>query len=483
MAARASKRVGENKSGLLYNRDIDRADTSKRSDRGGRAGRSRSIPMPDKFHEECGVVAIYGHPEAAKLAYLGLYALQHRGQESAGICTSDGNLIYTRKEMGHVADIFTKPVLATLPGELAIGHTRYSTAGDTVLLNAQPFSVSCNKGRLAVAHNGNITNTAELRAELGRLGSVFQASSDTELVLHLVAHSSERTLAGALREALLQAGRRVLAGLAGPGPHHRGARPARLPPAGGGRNGSFRRPQVLRVRLRNLRLRPDRRGLPARRGAGRDGGGRPGRHDARTLRAGAAAGAVRLRARLFLAAGFDGVRPRRWRNRARIWAGCWRANARRTPTWWCPCRIPAWRRPSATRPNPGCPSARRSSAIITWAARSSNHRRPSAISESSSSSIRCAICWKASAWCWWTIPSCAAPPAARSCAWCARPARARCTCASPARPRFRRVSMASTRPTRSELIASNQSVEEIRRFVEADSLGYLSLGVAAQGGG
>ena len=193
-----------NQAGLLYNRDIDRADSLKRPDRGGRSRRSRSISMLDKFHEECGVVAIYGHPEAAKLAYLGLYALQHRGQESAGICTSDGNLIYTHKEMGHVADIFTKPVLATLPGELAIGHTRYSTAGDTVLLNAQPFSVSCKKGRLAVAHNGNITNTAELREELGRLGSVFQASSDTELVLHLVAHSSERTLAGALREALLQ---------------------------------------------------------------------------------------------------------------------------------------------------------------------------------------------------------------------------------------------------------------------------------------
>jgi len=106
--------------------------------------------------------------------------------------------------MGHVADIFTQPVLATLPGEMAIGHTRYSTAGDTVLLNAQPFSVACNKGRLAIAHNGNITNTGELRTALGRHGAVFQASSDTELVLHLVAHSSERTLAGALRDALLQ---------------------------------------------------------------------------------------------------------------------------------------------------------------------------------------------------------------------------------------------------------------------------------------
>ena len=160
--------------------------------------------MFDKFREECGVVAISGHPEAAKLAYLGLYALQHRGQESAGICTTDGREIYCHKSMGHVADIFTSPVLTTLPGELAIGHTRYSTAGDTVLLNAQPFSVSCNKGLVAVAHNGNITNATELRLELGRRGAIFQASSDTEVILHLMAHSSERTLAGALREALLQ---------------------------------------------------------------------------------------------------------------------------------------------------------------------------------------------------------------------------------------------------------------------------------------
>src|SRR6185437_3757689 len=160
--------------------------------------------MFDKFREECGVVAIYGHPEASELAYLGLYSLQHRGQESAGICTTDGREIFIHKSMGHVADIFTKPVLATLPGDLAIGHTRYSTAGDTVLLNAQPFSVSCNKGKVAVAHNGNITNSAELRKQLERRGAIFQASSDTEVILHLVAHSSERTLAGALREALLQ---------------------------------------------------------------------------------------------------------------------------------------------------------------------------------------------------------------------------------------------------------------------------------------
>src|ERR1700730_18642482 len=160
--------------------------------------------MFDKFHDECGVFAIYGNPEASKLTHLGLFALQHRGQESAGIAASDGHEIRCIKSMGHVSEIFTPPVLAELPGDLAIGHTRYSTAGDTVLLNAQPFLVDCNKGQIAVAHNGNITNATELRAELEREGSIFQASSDTEVILHLVARSRERTLAGALREALLQ---------------------------------------------------------------------------------------------------------------------------------------------------------------------------------------------------------------------------------------------------------------------------------------
>src|SRR5581483_7844332 len=126
------------------------------------------------------------------------------GQESAGIATSDGREIRCFKSMGHVSDIFTPEQIASLPGDLAIGHTRYSTAGDTVLLNAQPFSVACNKGQIAVAHNGNITNAGELRRELEREGSIFQASSDTEVILHLVARSRERTLAGALREALLQ---------------------------------------------------------------------------------------------------------------------------------------------------------------------------------------------------------------------------------------------------------------------------------------
>jgi amidophosphoribosyltransferase len=160
--------------------------------------------MFDKLHEECGVFAVYGHPEASNLAYLGLYALQHRGQESAGIASSDRREIYCYKSMGHVADIFTPHAVASLPGDLAIGHTRYSTTGDTAIRNAQPFSVDCNKGKIAVAHNGNITNAAELRRELESDGSIFQASSDTEVILHLVARSRERTLAAALREALLQ---------------------------------------------------------------------------------------------------------------------------------------------------------------------------------------------------------------------------------------------------------------------------------------
>ena len=188
-------------------------------------------PFEDKLHEECGVAAIYGHPEASKLTYLSLYALQHRGQESAGISTSDGTLIHTCKSMGHVADIFTEPVLAGLPGTLAIGHTRYSTTGDTVERNAQPFSVHCNKGRIAVAHNGNITNAAELRADLEARGSIFQASSDTEVILHLVAHSRETNPGRRAPRCFAAARRRIFTGISGPGPRHRGARSAGLPSA------------------------------------------------------------------------------------------------------------------------------------------------------------------------------------------------------------------------------------------------------------
>src|SRR5437660_272502 len=156
----------------------------------------------DKFREECGVVAIYAHPEAEKLAYLGLHALQHRGQESAGIVTSDGMALHPHKAMGLVADIFVEDVLAKLRGTLAIGHTRYSTTGDSALLNAQPILVQSNKGSIAVAHNGNLVNAQEIRARLEAQGSIFQTTSDTEVIVHLIALSREDTLPEAMADAL-----------------------------------------------------------------------------------------------------------------------------------------------------------------------------------------------------------------------------------------------------------------------------------------
>jgi amidophosphoribosyltransferase len=160
--------------------------------------------MFDKFREECGVFGIFGHTEAAKLAYLGLYALQHRGQESAGIATADGVRIRTVREMGYVNEIFDQATLATLPGHLAIGHTRYSTAGESKLLNAQPIVIDCAHGRIAVCHNGNIVNANEIRDRLVREGSIFQTSSDTEVLVHLYARSRAGAFDDALVESLAQ---------------------------------------------------------------------------------------------------------------------------------------------------------------------------------------------------------------------------------------------------------------------------------------
>src|SRR3989442_8447085 len=144
---------------------------------------------PDKFREEGGVVAIFAHPEAETLAYLGLHALQHRGQESAGIVTSDGLSLHLHKSMGLVADIFTEKKLSRLRGTLAIGHTRYSTTGDPALLNAQPIMVQSNKGMMALAHNGNLVNAQEIRSRMEAQGSIFQTSSATEVIVHLIAQS------------------------------------------------------------------------------------------------------------------------------------------------------------------------------------------------------------------------------------------------------------------------------------------------------
>jgi len=156
----------------------------------------------DKFHDHCGVFAVYGHPDAAKLAYLGLYALQHRGQESAGIAVSDGNDLTCKKGMGHVDEVFPKEVIQGLPGRLAIGHTRYSTAGDTDLKNAQPLKVSCHRGQVALAHNGNLVNANAIRKDLESRGDIFQTTSDTEVILHFFARSRQAGTPEAVAEAL-----------------------------------------------------------------------------------------------------------------------------------------------------------------------------------------------------------------------------------------------------------------------------------------
>ena len=158
----------------------------------------------DHFHEECGVFGIFGPEEAAKLTYLGLYSLQHRGQESAGIAASDGVQFRVERSMGLVQEVFTPDVISRLPGFAAIGHTRYSTAGDTSLSNAQPLASDCNKGKLALAHNGNLTNALELRRNLEHKGSIFQTTSDTEVVIHLIARSKIGNLSGAIADALGQ---------------------------------------------------------------------------------------------------------------------------------------------------------------------------------------------------------------------------------------------------------------------------------------
>ena len=166
-------------------------------------GASDSVEDP-KLHEECGVVAIHGHPDAARQAYLGLYALQHRGQESAGIASADGHRLANIKGMGLVSEIFTDDVLAKLPGPMAIGHTRYSTTGDSALLNAQPIRVDSTKGLIAIAHNGNLVNLGNVRSRLERDGAYFQTTSDSEIIVQLIAHSRAGTLVAAIADSLRQ---------------------------------------------------------------------------------------------------------------------------------------------------------------------------------------------------------------------------------------------------------------------------------------
>ncbi len=160
--------------------------------------------MFDKFKDECGVFGIYGHPEAAKLAYLGLYSMQHRGQESAGIVTADGEKLHAERGMGHVSDIFNEDRLEKMPGAIAIAHNRYSTSGKVGINEAQPFSVNCSYGLLALCHNGNLPDAIAARQQLENDGAIFQSTSDTEVLLHQIARSRAVDLREAIIDALKQ---------------------------------------------------------------------------------------------------------------------------------------------------------------------------------------------------------------------------------------------------------------------------------------
>ena len=172
---------------------------------GNGISRQQGRPLsPGRPREECGVFAIYGHEEAAKLTYFGLYALQHRGQESAGIVVSDRNCVMEHKGMGLVHDIFDEQILEKLKGDVALGHVRYSTTGSSLLVNAQPFRIQYAGKTLAIAHNGNLVNSRQIRTELEDDGSIFQTSMDTEIVLHLVAKSMKRGFEQAMLETMKQ---------------------------------------------------------------------------------------------------------------------------------------------------------------------------------------------------------------------------------------------------------------------------------------
>lgn len=176
------------------------------NEKGGRSSSSSfsSLSSSSDLKEFCGVFGIYGHPEASKMTYLGLYALQHRGQESAGIISSDGMRLHHLVKMGLVADAFTQDSFKQLPGPMAIGHCRYSTTGSSTLENAQPICVTYARGGMAVAHNGNLVNALPLRIELERQGSIFSSTSDSEVVVHLIARSRQTDFTQSVIEALTQ---------------------------------------------------------------------------------------------------------------------------------------------------------------------------------------------------------------------------------------------------------------------------------------
>ena len=264
-------------------------------------------PDADRLREECGVFGIFGHPDAAAITALGLHALQHRGQEAAGIVSFDGKRFHSERRLGLVGDAFSRrEVIDRLPGNTAVGHVRYSTTGETILRNVQPLFAELNAGGFAIGHNGNLTNGISLRKQLIRDGAMMQSTTDTEVILHLVARSHRNRFVDRFIEGL----RNLEGAFAFVGLTNKKLVGARDPLG--------IRPLVLRQArwlpdpgVGNLRARHHRRAICARRRQRRGFGLRRGRRPfAQAVRADAAA-ALHLRIHLFRAAGFDHRRQER----------------------------------------------------------------------------------------------------------------------------------------------------------------------------
>ena len=328
----------------------------------------------DHLHEECGVFGVYGAEGAAALVALGLHALQHRGQEAAGITTFDGKDFHTHRAMGHVAGNFdSDEVIRKLKGKIAIGHNRYATTGETALRNVQPLFAELSSGGFAICHNGNISNAMTLRRDLVRRGSIFQSTSDTEVIIHLVATSSYRTLLDRFIDALKRVeGAYSLLCLTPEGMlacrDPLGVRPLVL-----GRLGDC---YILASRNRRARCR--RRHLPARRRAGRTDHHLAARPALAAAVRHAAAAPLHLRACLFQPAGFG-------RRRLQRLSGP-QAHRRRTGPrkpdrgrhGGAGARFAARRRPSAMPRNRACRSNSASSAPIMSGGPSSSRATRSA---------------------------------------------------------------------------------------------------------
>ena len=312
--------------------------------------RKTENPEADRPREKCGIFGIYGHPDAARLTYFGLYALQHRGQESCGIVTGDGCRVRQHRGLGLVSEVFNSQVLEQLPGHLAIGHVRYSTTGSTLLVNAQPFVVQHGGQSLAIGHNGTLTNAREIRRSLEEGGSIFQSTMDTEVIVHLMARHRGKDAVESLINALdhvrgsyslvLATADQVIAAR---DPH--GFRP--LEPGAAERR--------LGGRVRNLRPGPGAGRLLAGSGARRNRG--PGRETASTpispsrLRP----PFLHLRVHLFRPPRQPDLRPAASIWCASAWARLWPGSTPCKPTWSCPSRIPACTRPWATLAPPASP--------------------------------------------------------------------------------------------------------------------------------